>query len=164
MKVTELMSVPAVTCGVNDQLSSAAQLMWDHDCGALPVVGTDGRILGVVTDRDICMAAWTQGHSLHAIPVATAMSKQVFACRAGETLDAVRRIMREKRIRRVPIVDEANRPVGMLTMNDLARQSARSGSAEKELAQTLAAICQPATELVAASSVPVGLQTVAAGA
>ena len=160
MRVNELMSAPAVTCGMDDNLSCAAQLMWDHDCGALPVVGGDGRIIGVVTDRDVCMAAWTQGRSLHAIPVATAMSKQVFSCRAGETIDAVRRIMREKRIRRIPIVDEADRPVGVLSMNDLARQSARSGSAERDLAQTLAAICQPRTELLAASSLPVASRSV----
>jgi CBS domain-containing protein len=143
MKITELMTQPAVTCSTSDDLDCAAQLMWEHDCGALPVVDGDGRTVGVITDRDICMAVWTQGRTLPTIPVRAAMSKQVFACRADDTLEAVRRTMQEKRIRRVPIVDAENRPVGMLSLNDLA--------------QTLASSCQRqflATTAAAGSSRP----------
>jgi CBS domain-containing protein len=143
MKVSELMTAPAVTCRPDDTLACAAQHMWDHDCGGLPVVNSDGCLIGFITDRDICMAAWTQGCTLHSIPVATAMSKQILACRAHDSVDAVRRTMREKRIRRVPIVDDANRPVGLISMNDLARQSAGSGKSEREVLQTLASIGEP---------------------
>jgi CBS domain-containing protein len=143
MKVSELMSVPAVVCTIEEPLSRAAQLMWDHDCGAIPVVATDGRLLGIVTDRDVCMAAWTKGQPLHSIAVATAMSRQVFSCHAQDTVEAARRTMREKRVHRLPVVDDSNRPIGLLSTNDLARQPMRSPNDDREFTQTLATICQP---------------------
>ena len=79
MLVQELMTHPAITCHVNDALSDAAQKMWDHDCGVLPVVNDEGKVTGMITDRDICMAALTQGRALHEILVNLAMAKHVVA-------------------------------------------------------------------------------------
>ncbi len=90
MTVRELMTTPVISCTIGDTLGHAARLMWDHDCGAVPVLGAEGKLFGIVTDRDICMAAWTQGKELHAIPVTSAMSKQVYWCRDGEAVEAAR--------------------------------------------------------------------------
>jgi CBS domain-containing protein len=147
--VKELMTRDAKTVGPNDTLDVAAKLMWDRDCGCLPVINGDGGVVAMLTDRDICMAAYSQGAPLATIRVATAMSKEVHACREQDTLVAAERIMRERRIRRLPVVATDGRLVGILSLNDIAREAAREhvpptreASAEG-LTQTLAAICEP---------------------
>jgi CBS domain-containing protein len=121
--------------------------MWEYDCGLVPVVNDDGRLAGVVTDRDICMAAYTQGQPLHAIPVTTAMASNVLVGRADEAIEDAERSMRDAQIRRLPIVDEAGRPEGVLSLNDIARATARTkkSTLDRELVATLAAICEPRT-------------------
>lgn len=146
MRIEQLMSKPAVTCSQDDSLNTAAQRMWEHDCGAVPVVGDDGTVVGLLTDRDICMAAYTQGKPLQAIPVSRAMAKQVFSCHPDDSIEAAERLMTDKKIRRLPVVDGEGRPVGVLSLNDVARDAAGSqagNGAQREVARTLAAICQP---------------------
>ena len=144
MRVHEIMSRPAVTCGASDSAERAAQLMWDHDCGAVFVTADDGHVIGVVTDRDICMAAYTQGAPLKSIRVEDAMARRVHFCREDDTLEACERLMSEKQIRRVPVVDGQNRPVGAISQNDIARYAASSQKPDgrEHLARMLAAIGQ----------------------
>jgi CBS domain-containing protein len=152
MKVSQLMTRDVVTCGKLDDLARAAQLMWEHDVGALPVVDEDGHVAGMITDRDIAMAAYTRGVPLHEIPALVAMAQRVFTCTAEDDLAAVEKTMRECQIRRMPVVDRKGHPVGIIALNDLARASA--GAAEvtpSEVASTLAAVCAPRRPVVAAA-------------
>lgn len=128
MKIQEIMTKPAVTCCSGDTLSTAANLMWDQDCGALPVVDEDGRTVGMITDRDICMSALTQGAPIEQIKVSTAMAERVFSCRLGDPLEVAERLMTEHQVRRVPVVDEQQRPVGVISINDLVRHAAAARS------------------------------------
>ena len=80
MTVADLMTKNVAHVGTDDKLSYAAQLLWDRDCGALPVLRADGRVVGMITDRDICMAAWSRGLAPDAITVADAMSTQLVGC------------------------------------------------------------------------------------
>ena len=147
MRVAQLMSQPAITCSADDDLGRAAQLMWEHDCGSLPVVDHDGTVIGVITDRDVCMAAYTTGRPLSAISVRTAMSKDATTCRAEENVETAEQRMSEKRIRRLPVVDESRHPVGVLSISDLARDAIqprnRNTPAERGLTTTLAAVSEP---------------------
>jgi CBS domain-containing protein len=144
MRIREIMSSPAITCRENDTLNTAARLMWENDCGAVPVTDDDGRIAGMVTDRDICMATYTRNKAPQAIGVSEAMARQVFSCRAEDPVDAAERLMREKQVRRVPIVDSDNRPQAVLSMNDIARAAARKKDGfDRAAIETLAAICEP---------------------
>ncbi|HET9622931.1 MAG TPA: CBS domain-containing protein [Kofleriaceae bacterium] len=147
MKAQDLMSKPAVTCHVNDSLNVAAQKMWEHDCGALAVVNDDGALTGMITDRDVCMAAYTQGRPLSECLVHTAMSTRVRSATAEQSASDLAQIMAEGQIRRVPIVDAANVPIGMVSLNDLAIEASRPNTAMKhglaKIAHTLAAICKP---------------------
>src|SRR5271157_6296237 len=108
MKVGELMTRKVKACRPEDMLNTAAQLMWENDCGCLPVVSAngDGKVLGMLTDRDICMAAYTQGRRLFEMPVATAMSHRLIACLVGDDLKTVEELMHESHIGRMPVVDE----------------------------------------------------------
>ena len=145
MQIKEIMTQPVVTCPLDTTLDQAARLMWEFDCGIIPVTAADGRLVGVVTDRDICMAAYTQGALLSAIPVSTAMAKQVVAVHGEELIEQAEHLMRESQIRRVPVLDAENRPVGIVSMNDLARLAARAHKrvVDHELVLTLAAVCKP---------------------
>lgn len=145
MKVEQLMNRAVVACALSDTMTEAAQRMWDHDCGALPVTDVDGRIVGIITDRDVCMAAYTQGRPLHEIAVTSAMSRDVVSCAASDDLRKVESLMRERKVRRLPVVDAELKVLGMISMSDLVRyadQRPRS-SLDRELVSSLAEISAP---------------------
>jgi len=77
MNASDLMTTGVKTCRVDDSVERAAQIMWEHDCGAVPVVDADERLVGIVTDRDVCMAAYTRGDSLQAIAVSGVMAHKL---------------------------------------------------------------------------------------
>jgi CBS domain-containing protein len=147
MHVQDLMAHPAITCHVNDSLDAAAQKMWDHDCGVLPVVNDDGKVTSVVTDRDICMAALTQGRPLHELLVNLAMAKHVIVVRPEQTLGEAEQLMSRHQLRRLPVVDSAGRPLGVISLNDLAIEATQPDTRIKngisKIAHTLAAVCRP---------------------
>jgi CBS domain-containing protein len=127
MKVQEVMSRSVECCRIDDDLNRPAQLMWENDFGVVPVVDEGGFLVGVLTDRDLCMAAYTQGRVLGAIKVGEVMSRQVESCSPGSSAEVALALMKEIRVRRLPVVDTEGCPVGMLSLNDLAREAARSG-------------------------------------
>ncbi len=126
MHVLELMTAAAKSCGPDDTVQLAAQIMWDNDCGVVPVVDDDGRVIGMVTDRDICMAACMHGKPLWQIPVSNAMARHVYAVREHDRVEIAEALMRRVRVRRVPVLDANGRLTGILSMNDLARHGHRS--------------------------------------
>ena len=148
MQIKAIMSHPVVTCPTDSTLDQAARLMWEFDCGIVPVIGEDGRLVGIVTDRDICMAAYTQGRALDAIPVGTAMATPVVAVHTQELIEQAEHLMRERQIRRLPVLDDDNHPVGMVSMNDLTRLAARvhKSAVNRELVETLAAVGKPRSD------------------
>ena len=149
MKVSSLIRRSVTSCTIDDNLERAAQLMWNHDIGCLPVIDHEGHIAGVVTDRDACMAAYTQGIPLRAIPVTTAMARRVFSCREGDEVEAVETAMREHQIRRMPVIDDQGHPVGIISLNDIARASSTGKVSAPEVVATLAAVTAPRPLLTA---------------
>jgi CBS domain-containing protein len=145
MKIRELMSRPAVTCPDTATLDTAAWLMWEFDCGVIPVVDDAGHAVGIVTDRDICMAAYTQGKALREIPVTTAMAHHVIAIRADESVETAEHLMADNQIRRIPVVDTDGQVIGVLSLNDVVRQASceRQVGVDREFVETLAAVSQP---------------------
>jgi CBS domain-containing protein len=141
-----LMNPHPITCCEHDSLNVAAQRLWEHDIGALPVTDDGGRAVGMITDRDIAMAAYTQGQTLDRIPVRTAMSQQLWSVRPQATLTDVERLMQQHQVRRIAVVDDESRPVGMISLNDLALRAGPSHSApvgQEELSSTMRAVCLP---------------------
>ena len=117
--------------------------MWEHDCGVVPVVDAEERVLAMLTDRDVCMAAFTQGKPLAELPVSIAASKRVFWVHPHDSVETAERLMRKQQIRRLPVVDERGRLVGLLSLNDLARHAGGRDDdlSTREISQTLGAIC-----------------------
>ena len=158
MRVQDLMTRQVHSCRPNDTLEQAAQLMWNFDCGCIPVCTGNGasRVLGMITDRDICMSALFQGKALKDLHVSDAMSKSVETCRSSDSLAAVEKIMQKARIRRLPVLDEEDSVVGMISLADLAREAAHERTrygkeiTNTEVVDSLAAICVPAKQSLAA--------------
>jgi CBS domain-containing protein len=121
MQIKQFMSLPVLACQLTDTLSQAAQIMWEHDCGVVAVVDGAGVAVAMVTDRDICMAAYTQGQPLSAIPVSAAMSKRLIACHPDDSIEQAEALMSTHQIRRLAVVNGEGQPVGILSLNDLAR-------------------------------------------
>ena len=148
MKVEQVMNRDVKTCRSNDTLNRAAQLMWENDCGCVPIVDDDGRAVGMVTDRDVCMAAYTQDGLLSRLHVGSAMAREVRSCRPTDTVAEAESMMRAAQVRRLPVVDAENHVIGLLSLNDIAREVARERGASgkpavgcEEVAETLGAIC-----------------------
>ncbi len=142
MKVRELMTSPAHTCQPHDTLAHAAQQMWDHDCGILPVVDRDGRVGATITDRDICMAALTRGRRLDELRVADAMSKQVFACSPDDDVATAAGTMALHQVHRLPVVDGKQQLSGLLSLNDLALAGDADARLAREASRVLAGVCR----------------------
>jgi CBS domain-containing protein len=149
MRVMDLMCKSPVNCKTSDSLSAAAKLMWDCDCGAVPVVEDGGSVKGMITDRDICMACFTQDKSPASILVSEAMSDALFFCSPESSVAEAERIMRSNQVRRLPVLDRRRHLVGILSLADIAREAERERSqgkrdiAPEELIDVLGDICQP---------------------
>jgi CBS domain-containing protein len=122
--------------------------MWENDCGCVPVIDADARPIAMITDRDVCMAAYTQGKPLDQISVGSAASRGVVTVSVDDTLEEAEAMMQKYRIRRVPVVGADGRVAGVLSMNDLARHVQRTRNRSDSLSaesivRTLAAVGQP---------------------
>jgi CBS domain-containing protein len=132
MNVGQLMSRQIRTCRAEDSLNDAARIMWEEDCGCVPVVQADDRehprLVGIVTDRDVCMAAYTQGKTLEAIPVTSVMQRDLATCVATDPVGVALSILRTRQLHRLPVVAGDSELVGLLSLADLARESKREVS------------------------------------
>ena len=149
MKVGDLMIRRVHSCAPTDSLASVMQILWERDLGALPVVNEAGQPIAMITDRDVAVAAYTQGRPLPEIPVQTAMSQRVHAAHVSDALTAAERTMRVHQLRRLPVVDESSRLVGIVTASDLVRLRAQPDAAPThvgDIVQTLAAVARPRFE------------------
>ena len=122
MRVSDVMTRDVSCCSAYDSLSTAARLMWDRDCGSVPVLEPDtGKVIGMITDRDICMATVLQDRAPGAITVREAMSDELHACSPEDTIVHAERTLRDNQIRRVPVLDRNGRLVGILSLADIVR-------------------------------------------
>jgi CBS domain-containing protein len=145
MKIEQLMSRDLRTCSPNDTLDCAARMMWEKDCGVVPIVDSAERVVGVITDRDICMAAYTQGRLLTEILVSSIAMKPVVAVRPQDSAKTAEDLMRKHQVRRVLVTEDSGHLVGVLSINDLVRGAGRHPRdlSSDDIAKTLAAISQP---------------------
>lgn len=138
----EAMSAPVASCGPQTNLAAVARLMWDHDCGFVPVIGASGAVVGVITDRDICMVAATRRLLPEYIPAAQVMTTPVYTCLVTDSASDALATMRQFKIRRLPVVDATGQLQGVASMNDLVLASERTGGpGADEIVTALAAIC-----------------------
>ncbi len=155
MKVEALMMQGVASCRAEDGGNQAARMMWERDCGSIPVVDEDRHVVAMVTDRDLCMASTMEGKALRDIPVQRAMSKELWSCRRDDELSGAEHVMREHQVRRLPVVDSEGRLEGILTLSDLVREASKQSKSKSkkvdvsygEVAETLSDISAPHDEV-----------------
>ena len=149
MRASDVMTWPAHKCRTDDTLEHVAQIMWDHDCGAVPVVDDQGRGIAMITDRDICMAAYTRAACLQDISISSVMARDLHTCAPEQSVAKAEEVMRLDRIRRTPVVDARGRLLGILSLADLAREAVHQKRRkygeplDAEVTSTLAAVSEP---------------------
>lgn len=134
MKVRDAMATVVHSCRPHTNLAEAAEYMWNVDCGALPVVDHEGRVTGMITDRDICMALATKGRIASCVNVWEAITGRIYACRPDDDIKAALKTMATERVRRLPVVDDDGMLQGFLSINDLVLMA---GEAKWKGAQAL---------------------------
>ena len=128
MKVKDVMTTDVKHCGLETNLAAAAKIMWEGDCGAVPVTDANGRVVGVITDRDICIAAATRPRTEGEIPVQDVISRKLYTCGPGDDVRTALETMKSRKIRRLPVVEQGGRLAGIVSIHDIAVQSRNRGS------------------------------------
>ena len=129
MKVKELMTTDVKRCSLETNLAAAAKIMWEGDCGAVVVTDERNQVIGVITDRDICIAAATRPRPEGEILVKDVISKALYTCTPGDDLRSALETMKTRKVRRLPVVEPGGRLAGIVSIHDIAVQS-RSRSAD----------------------------------
>jgi CBS domain-containing protein len=127
MKVKDAMMGTPYYCQVDTNLGSATELMWVGNCGFLPVMSTNGKIVGVVTDRDICIALGTRNRLSGDVSVREVMSNRLFACSAEDDVHIALQTMQEGGVRRLPVTVQNGTLVGVISMDDLLLRAQPAG-------------------------------------
>ena|SRR5688572_23658514 len=149
MMVQSLMTPNPKCCRADEPIQCAARMMWECDIGSLPVVDGEKRVVGMITDRDICMATYFQDRSPSQILVQDAMATKIIACRPDDDVRSAERLMQDNQIRRLPVIDRDGHLLGMISINDFARKAATDRHlsspqvGEAGVVTTLAAISMP---------------------
>ncbi|MEZ5898068.1 MAG: CBS domain-containing protein [Hyphomicrobiaceae bacterium] len=137
MKVKDAMHRGVEWVTPETPLADLAKRMRDHDIGALPV-GDDDKLVGMVTDRDIVCRGLTNGKDPAKLTARDIMTPAIVWCRSEEDLDDATRIMESKRIRRLPVIDENKRMVGILSLGDISH-ARKSGELSGEVLHAVSA-------------------------
>jgi CBS domain-containing protein len=120
MKIEQIMTPSPATCGPADNLAQVVARMWDADCGIVPVVDDAARVVGVITDRDICIATATRGLAPAEIRAADMVRGHVISCRPEDDVQTALKLMKQHRVRRLPVTTEEGLLHGIVSLNDIA--------------------------------------------
>ena len=141
MKVREIMTSDPVCCTPEDSAQKVAKILCDQNIGSVPVVldRQSRKLLGIITDRDLCCNIVAAGLDPKATKIAKFISLNPVSCRDGENLDNCERLMQEHQVRRIPVVDAEMRCIGILAQADLALREK-----PEKVSKTVAEISRPA--------------------
>jgi CBS domain-containing protein len=158
MKVQDVMTSEVKCCLPETSLATVATMMWESDCGVLPVVNDENKVVGMITDRDIAIAVATKGRLASEISVSETISGKVYSATPEEDIHTALKTMRHERVHRLPIVNEQGMLHGILSLNDVVlRAEEEKGRHHPELnyedaMSTIKAICEHRTAQRAATA------------
>jgi CBS domain-containing protein len=147
MKVKEVMTPHATAIWLTESLVDAAKLMWENDCGVLPIIKDGRKVVGMITDRDICMALAMRDTNPSSVSVEEVMSKQVYAVKPEDDVDQALQKMQDHKIRRVPVVNPEGELEGILSLNDIVLNAKKPNTGAEntikysDVVKTYQAIC-----------------------
>jgi CBS domain-containing protein len=134
--IRELMTGNPRTVSANDSIQDAAKIMRDEDTGVVPITDRDGTLVGVITDRDIAIRAVAEGHD-GSTKVSEIASKDIVTIDPQQNLDEALRLMAQHQVRRLPVVEEDGRLVGIVSQADVARHGddSRTGEVVEQISE-----------------------------
>ena len=153
MKVQDIMTRDVASCSLDADVAGVTQLMWDRDCGAIPVVDTTGQVVGMVTDRDICIGLATKGRTAAHVSAREVMSRGLHTCLSDDDVAAALDAMKTAKVRRLPVIDRDGHLKGSLSLNDVVLHTKRKGSPSADsVVNALKSICEHRSELLTATA------------
>jgi CBS domain-containing protein len=155
MTVKDVLTEPVATCQPETNLAAASALMWEKDCGVLPVLNEAGELAGILTDRDICIALGTRNRLPSEATVREVMGTSPVICNPTDDIRSALQIMREAKVRRLPVVSENGVVEGVVSISDIILSARRgfamagtaSGVSNGDLITALQAICSRADHI-----------------
>jgi CBS domain-containing protein len=157
MRVKDVMTAVPSSVWITDSLATAAKTMWENDCGILPII-KDNKVVGVVTDRDVCMASAMRERPQSAISVEEVMGREVFSVMPDDDVQKALGLMQEHKIRRLPVLNVKGELEGILSMNDLVLRAEDANSKKKpqlsfqDVFKTYKAICEHPVPMTTAAT------------
>jgi len=148
VKVQDLITSDVKSCRPTTDLAEAAVKMWENDCGALPVVDGEGKVVGLITDRDIAIAVGTRDCPASHVAVGDVISGRAYCCTLDEDVKAALKTMRQEKVRRLPVVNDSGMLQGMLSLNDIVLRAEEAKGKKtpelsyEEVVSTVKAICE----------------------
>lgn len=144
MKVQEIMTTAVECCLPSDSARKAAEFMREADAGVVPVIAAqdDPKVIGIVTDRDLCMDVVAAGRHPNEVRVENCMTRKLVVCHPDDEVERAADLMAEKQIRRIPVVDEKGGIMGIVSLSDVARSSRSSA----DIGEALHDISEPTPE------------------
>jgi CBS domain-containing protein len=154
MKVNELMTADAKAIWLTQSLADAAKEMWENDCGVLPIIKDGRKVVGMITDRDICMATAIRDRNPSSISIEEVMNPTVYAAEPDEDVEHALQTMREHKIRRLPVLNLEGELQGIVSMNDIVLKAKANGKKPRidygDVVKTYQAICEHPLPMVQA--------------
>ena len=146
MQVQDIMIRDAKSCRMDTNLAAATAIMWNTDCGALPILDGGEKVVGIITDRDICIAAGTRNWIPSEIKVSDVVPQKVYTCSEEDEIHAALKTMQTQKVRRLPVVSKDGRLQGILCLDDVAvKASKRDSLSYEDTIDTFKAVCEHRT-------------------
>lgn len=142
MKVEKIMTKHVGFCHPEDKLTKAVEIMWQYDCGSVPILNEQNKVMGMITDRDVCIAVTTKSRLSSEISVSEMTNGQIFTCIQKDDVKKVLKIMSKNQIKRLPVVDKSCKLQGIISITDILI-AANKKSLQKQVLQTIKAIGKP---------------------
>lgn len=151
MQVKDIMTSDVAFCFTNATLADVAMAMWNKDCGSIPIVNQDKKVVGIITDRDICMAIAMRNARASEILSRELIGALMRVCSPEDDIETALEIMAHAQLRRLPVVDKDGTLCGILSINDAIKKCAKDDKknkkrvSRKSVLKTLRVICESPT-------------------
>lgn len=119
MLIRELMALDPIICSPDTNLTQIARLMTDNDCGAIAICSGE-RVVGIVTDRDLVTRAVAQGADMETTQASNVMTRNLIVVHDEDRVERAVHLMESRHVRRLPVIDEEEHLVGMVSLTDMA--------------------------------------------
>ncbi len=143
MKVNKIMTKNVGFCQAEDDFTKAIEIMWQRDCGVVPVVNKDSEVVGIISDRDAAIAVFLKEKPAADILISNHISEKVVTCSEKDSVKSVLKKMRKHQIKRLPVVDKKEKLSGIISITDILLAAGKDKSLKKKIFKTLEAIAKP---------------------